>query len=103
MRIQIANINIVAANTEYPFALPKNCMWFTLRERNGDEIRFAIEPNRVADKQKPYFTLLANAPPLQQRNLSIKIRQPMYFAAPNGGRVVEVLLGIEEDVSDAGE
>lgn len=99
MRIQIANISIVVANTEYPWALPKGCMWFTLRERNGNEIRFAVEPGRVASKQPPYFTLLDNAPPLRQRNLDISIRLPIYFAAPNGGRVVEVLLGMEEGIA----
>ena len=97
MEIRIANIYIRAANTEYRWVIPKGCMWFVIRERNRNEIRFALVSNVIAGKQPDYMTLPAAEQPLQERNLNSG-GQLVYFAAPNGSRVVEVLMGIREEV-----
>jgi len=59
-KIVIANINIPEADKEVPWALPKNCRWFTMQVRDGTAIRMAVESGHVASSEPPYFTLLTD-------------------------------------------
>lgn len=101
--IVIANKKMPLANTEYSWALPKGCRWFTLQVREGTAIRIAVEAGYVADSQPPYFTLLADNQ-WDERYFDVDIGHglPLYFACSSAGKTVEVIMGIY-DPSVGGE
>ena len=97
MRIQVANIYTRAANTEAPFALPKNCKWYTMQCRTAVAVRIAFESGHVASSEPPYYTMKSGAV-LKEDDLDIPRGQPMYFAAASAV-TIEVMMGVEEEVS----
>lgn len=102
-KIAIANVNILKANEEVHWALPKGCRWFTLQVRDGTSIRIAVESGHVASSQPPYFTLLTNNS-WDERYLDVNISQglSLYFACNEANKVVEVIMGVY-DPSIGGE
>lgn len=99
MRIEIANIELLAKDTEYDWAIPRGCQWFTLHVRDGTAIRIATEPKKVAESNAPYYTLTANGS-LTERSLEIDVSEGLllYFACGSDAKVVEVIMGIYEEV-----
>lgn len=96
-KILIANVNIPEADKEVPWAIPKNCRWFTLQVRDGTSIRIAVESGKVANSQPPYFTIPTNNS-WDERYLDVDLRYglPLYFACSSASKVVEVIMGIYE-------
>ena len=94
-KIVIANVPMPKADKEYPWALPKNCRWFTLQVRDGAVMRIAVESGKVADSHPPYFRLKADSS-WDERQLNIDMRYglPLYFACGSAGKTVEVIMGV---------
>lgn len=103
-KILIANITMVTADTEYPWAVPKNCIWFTLHVRDNSAVRIATEAGHVALSQPPYFTLKSNSAwNGEDLKISLKTGVPLFFASDGTGKVVEVIVGIYEPELDIPE
>ena len=97
-KVLIANIPIPDANKEVPWAIPKDCQWFTLQTRDGTAIRVAVESGHVANSQPPYFTIKAYGE-WDERYLNIDLRYglSLFFACSLAGKIVEVIMGIHEE------
>lgn len=102
-KIVIANIPMPKADTEYNWALPKGCRWFTLQVRDETAMRIAVEAGHVASFEPPYFTIKPDTG-WDERQLDVEIRYglPLYFACGSAGKVVEVIMGVY-DPSIGGE
>ena len=96
-KILVANIKMPSANTEYPWAVPKGCVWFSLHVRDNTAVRIATKSGHVASSEPPYFTLKSNSAwNGEDLKVSIKSGIPLYFASASTGKVVEVIIGIHE-------
>ena len=97
-KLLVANVNIPGADAEVSWALPKNCIWFTLQVRDGTVIRIAVESGHVASSEPPYYTLQADNSWDEQR-LKVDTRHglPLYFACGTAGKVVEVIMGVYDE------
>ena len=97
-KIQMANIQIARANEEVPWALPKNCVWFTLQVRDGTALRIAVEAGHVANSEPPYFTLKAdNAWDEKEFNVVPEHGFQLYLACSDANKMVEVMIGVFEE------
>lgn len=94
-RIQIANIPMPDADTEYPWALPKNCRSFVLHTRDGTAIRVAVEADLVADSHSPYFTVKANTS-LSSDELKVEVKYglKLFFACGSADKTIEAIMGV---------
>ncbi len=96
-RFGAINLYMPSANTEYIWQLPKGLKCFTLQVRDGTAIRIAMEKNKVASSNEPYFTLKASA---SWDEDDLDIHDPnsfFYFACSSIGKTVEIIVGIEEE------
>jgi len=103
-KIVIANIPIPKADKEVPWALPKDCRWFTLQVRDGTAIRVAVESGHVAKLEPPYFTIKTDNS-WDERFLDVDMRYglPLYFACGVAGKVVEAIMGVyDPDIGGEG-
>lgn len=94
-KIRIANIDIISANVEVPWAIPKGVVWFTMQCRTAVAVRIGVEAGKAAASEKPYLTMKAGIS-WNELNLDIKERQKIFFAAASAV-VVEIVLGINEE------
>lgn len=102
-KILITNITMTAADTEYSWAVPKNCVWFTLHVRDNTQVRIAAEAGHVAGSQPPYFTLKSNSAwNGEDLKVNVKTGVPLFFASASADKVVEVIIGIYEPELDIG-
>ncbi len=94
-KVTIANITMPSADKEYSWALPKGCQRFTLHTRDGTAVRVAVEPDKVATSQEPYWTVKANNS-WSEEDLGIDIETglPLFFACGSAGKTVEVIMSI---------
>lgn len=96
-RIAIANIDIVAANKEAQWALPRNCVWFTMQCRTGVDVRIATIAKKAEDSEKPYGTMKAGASWDETRfSMELKTGLPIFFAA-DSPVVVEIFMGVHDE------
>lgn len=93
-KIAVANIDIVAADREVMWSIPKGCVWFTMQCRTGVDIRIGASPNKAASPTKPYFTMKSGTSWNEiDLNIVPKEGHPIFFAAASAV-VVEILIGI---------
>lgn len=93
-RIAIANIDIVAANREEVWTIPKGCVWFTMQCRTNVGVRIGVTPKKAQDSEKPYGTLKSGASwDENDFHIEVKEGQPVFFAAASAV-VIEIFMGI---------
>ena len=93
-RILVANVQIAVANTEYGWALPKGCKWFTLQCRTAVDVRIAFDSGHVASSEPPYFSLKSGTS--WSEDVDIKTPLKIFFAAASAVWI-EAFVGIAEE------
>lgn len=94
-KLQTANISLVDSNKEVTWALPKNCVWFTLQVRGGEQVRMAFESGHVASSEPPYFTIGEDSSWSENGfNIEANSGISIFFASSTSGVTIEALLGI---------
>ena len=91
----IANVTMVAANTEYNVQMPRTVKKFVIHTRDESIFRLAFDTGRVAGSVPPFLTILAGKVYYEDfinlRVADVDWDGTLYFASPNAGRIVEVL------------
>lgn len=94
-KLYTASVPLGVANTEVRWQIPAGTKQFGLHTRNGNAIRIASEPGKVAGSLDPYFTLKANTA-LECTELDIPGTADMiwYFSCSVANEVVEIIIGV---------
>jgi len=94
-RLSVVNIELKSASTEYSWQIPRNCVSFRLKVRDGTAIRIGTEPGVVGTPStEKYYTLLANGT-LSMGDLEIEDPEArLYFACASGDKFVDILVGL---------
>ena len=97
-KLYVASIPLGAtANVEVRYQFPTGTKQFALHARNGNVIRIASEPGKVATSLDPYFTLKANTA-FSTEEMEV-LSDPVnafvwYFACSVASEVVEIIIGV---------
>lgn len=99
-RIAIANIDIVEADKEVAWAIPKDCVWFTVQCRTSVNVRVGFVAKKAQDSEKPYGTLKSGGS-WDETHFNIKLKEGLliFFAAVSAV-VIEVFMGICDEEVD---
>lgn len=87
--VDVINITMASANTEYSTALPANTVAMTFQCRGDYDIRFSYQTGKVASPTAPYMTLKAGMI-YYETNLDLTSKT-LYVACPTAAQVVEVI------------
>jgi hypothetical protein len=85
------------ANVEVRYQFPAGTKQIALHTRNGNAIRIASEPGKVAGSNDPYFTLKANNAYCTDNLNTVGDPanvQAWYFACSVASEIVEIILGV---------
>lgn len=92
--LMVVTVPLISMSTEYHYQFPVGTKRFDLHTRNGNAVRIATEPGKVAASNDPYFTLKADTAYSSEDLNIIDFSQTFYFACDADGEVVEMILGV---------
>lgn len=96
-KIAVANVDIVEADKEVVWAIPKGCVWFTMQCRTNISIRIGFAPKKAQDSEMPYGTLKSGASwDENDFHIEVKEGQQVFFAAASAV-VIEIFMGIHTE------
>ena len=90
--INVYNVTLTNANTEYSQELPPNVRSFAVQPRTAVDVRMAFVTGKVAASTAPFFTLKAGGA-LAIHELQMADNTMIYLASTSAGTVVEIVAG----------
>ena len=90
--VNVYNVTLTVANTEYSQALPPNVRSFAVQPRTAVDVRMAFVTGKVAGSTAPFFTLKAGGA-LAINELQMGDDATVSLASATAGTVVEIVAG----------
>lgn len=86
----ILNTTLTNADTAYTVSIPGGTKHFSIQCRTAFAVRFAFEPNKVANSTAPFATIKSGAAYTSPEKLNMTAAT-LYLASAEAGVVVEVV------------
>lgn len=90
--LNVYNVTLTNANTEYSQALPPNVRSLAVQPRTAVDVRVAFVTGKVAGSTAPFFTMKSGGA-LALHELQVADDTTVYLASTTAGTVVEIIAG----------